>query len=223
MSKRLYLLSPMLNHRSQVIASGIDEHGTWVELAETIFHPQGGGQKSDRGQINGLEVVFVAGANEAVRHYLESASILMEGSEVVQRVDAATRSLHARLHSAGHLVAAIVEELCPELKAVAGHHWPGECRVEISGDDPQARDSLLERLQSVADAMVQANLPIQASGDGQDRQVAISEYDSVPCGGTHVCSTGELVGLSITGFKKKKGRFRLSYELGAKPPSPVNE
>ena len=109
---------------------------------ETLFHPQGGGQKADRGTIGGRAVTHVAHADGGeVNHYLDSTDGLSVGDAVEIAVDAEWRQLNARWHTAGHLIAAVVEKLFPTLQGVAGHHWPGEGRVEFApGDVPAAEE-----------------------------------------------------------------------------------
>ncbi|KAB5549985.1 Threonyl/alanyl tRNA synthetase [Coniochaeta sp. 2T2.1] len=125
---------------------------------ETIFHPQGGGQPSDRGTITSSSDTSVQLDVSLVRK-LPSGLILHAGSpagtcsppspnptgeeplfksgdSVVLRIDGATRDYHSRLHTAGHLIGLAVRKLenligpVTELKA---NHAPGQAWVEFGG------------------------------------------------------------------------------------------
>ena len=112
--------------RGHVIEVGGDGR-PFVRLSETLFHPQGGGQKADRGTVGGRAVTHVAHADGGeVNHYLDSTDGLSDGDGVEMVVEAEWRQLNARWHTAGHLIAAVVEKLFPAVQGVAGHHWPGD-------------------------------------------------------------------------------------------------
>ncbi|MGH8249867.1 MAG: hypothetical protein ACREVI_04090 [Steroidobacteraceae bacterium] len=213
MTIRKYLSSAALEASAMIETMGYDERGTWLRLDETIFHPQGGGQPADRGTINGVSVVFVVSAGEFAKHYIEAGDPLAAfaaGQTVHLCVDAAVRERHARLHTGGHLIAALVESTHPDCVAVAGHHWPGEARVEFESLSLADKDAFMAQLQGGVDQAVAADLPVAVS-DTAGRLVAIGRYQAVPCGGTHCRSLAALAGLHITGTKTKSTRTRVSY------------
>ena len=84
-----------------------------VVLDRTVAYPAGGGQPSDTGRLVNGDVVFsidsvVAGKEDGVvRHvgaFEEGAAPFAVGDEVTVKVDQDARVLHARVHSAGHLL-----------------------------------------------------------------------------------------------------------------------
>ncbi|RYP35284.1 hypothetical protein DL767_003872 [Monosporascus sp. MG133] len=125
---------------------------------ETIFHPQGGGQPSDRGTItaeddpqlrfnvklvrkltNGLilhagcrippELDVSSGSDGAEPTFRESQAVML-------RIDDETRNYHSRLHTAGHLVGLAVRQLVGTIGAVSelkANHAPGSAFVEFQG------------------------------------------------------------------------------------------
>jgi hypothetical protein len=95
-----------------------------IELDRTLFHPQGGGQPADRGWIAGLAVEGVVSRGDSVAHIVSQP---LPAGEVTIRIDPESRRLHARLHSAGHVLAQAGEQ--SGWQPIKGHHWPGESRI----------------------------------------------------------------------------------------------
>src|ERR1700680_2948816 len=99
-----------------------------------------------------------------VNHIVDSAVDLAPGMAVTIEVDEAWRRLNAAYHTAGHLVACVVETLQPSLRAIAGHQWPGEGRVEFSGVVP-ANTLSAETINARLAENLAADLPVTIQGD----------------------------------------------------------
>lgn len=185
-----------------------------VRLAETWFHPQGGGQKADRGRIGSSQVIHVAHNGGIVDHFVDTIEDLPIGHEVVFEIDVPWRRINAVYHTAGHLVAGVVESLYPGWSALSGHQWPGEARVEFASHavaNGAAFD--LKVVEGTLREALAHGLEVQVVGDPfHSREIAIGCYKGIPCGGTHVECLAEIADIRIIGIKKKGDRFRVSYE-----------
>lgn len=212
MTLKRYLYEPELTGTAHIVALGRDDK-PWVRLDQTWFHPQGGGQKADRGTIAGVSVTHVAHAEDGqVNHYVEDIGDLSVGQEVEIAVDAQWRTESAALHTGGHLVAAAVETLFPGVKAVQGHHWPGEARVEFIGNALPNVEEVMSVLPPALEKAVLDCLPIRLVGDPlASRTIQIGIYAPLPCGGTHLTNTGQLHRVAVHSAKIKGGRLRISY------------
>lgn len=219
MTTRAYMTSRALHGQAVIHDLGQDER-PWVVLDTTRFHPQGGGQRADRGWINEIPVVHVASPDGRIAHYVESTDGLAIGQHVEVSVDAPWRAQNARLHSGGHLLSALVEERFPGVKSVGGHHWPGEARVEFSGTPMPELELVQSYLDEALRDIVDLAVPYKTSAapDGT-RLIQVGMFPPVPRGGTHVETTGDLFGMLITGIKVKKGKLRISYDFNATSPS----
>lgn len=198
----------------QGIEVRVDGH-VCVRLNETIFHAQGGGQKADRGTIGDARVTHVAHAEGGeVEHFVDSIASLTLGQRVELHVDSNWRNTNARYHSGGHLMAAVIEARFPNLRAIAGHHWPGEARVEFQGAPmPDAGEIEVLLKQELSEAIAR-DLPVQVLGDPfSDRAIQVAGYPPVPCGGTHVQRLSELQAIHIDRIRIKSGRLRISYSV----------
>ena len=126
------------------------------------------------------------------------------------------------------------------------HFNPAGCYVEYIGAVPaDERAPLVERLNAALADLVAADIRTKvvtldlatdegagalsgllvhppadaASADpsaGEQRVVLVGGEKGCGCGGTHVVSTAELIGVHVTKCKVKKGMTKLSYYVGAK-------
>jgi alanyl-tRNA synthetase len=220
MTKKKYLECDDATCTATVTAVGGDEAGHFVCLNVTIFHPQGGGQKSDRGVVGGARVSKAILQDGAVRHYLDNPVPFEVGQPVDLAIDENWRRINSLQHTAGHLIAAVVEEIHPGVRGVKGHHFPREGYVEFEGADLPAPADVALGLAEKLEQVVSSNLPIRVEEDAAGvRQVGIGHFlPAIPCGGTHLKRTGEIGRITIRGIKVKGGRLRIGYDVEAALP-----
>jgi alanyl-tRNA synthetase len=221
MTVKRYLDDPTLSGTVRVVDL-IDGDKKFVRLAETWFHPQGGGQKADRGVIGEARVVHVTHAEGgAVDHHVEDFAGLAIGGEYPFAVDVDWRRLNAAYHTAGHLIGALVEAQ-GGFVALAGHQWPGEARVEFDGEGGEATEVQARLVADLATVMA-AGAEVAIEGDPRvDRAIRIGAYPPIPCGGTHVSRLADIGDVRIDAVKRKSGRLRVSYTVTVSAgPSPT--
>jgi Ser-tRNA(Ala) deacylase AlaX len=217
---------------------GQDDKGRFVRLAETIFHPQGGGQPFDVGSLkkaNGEEVLVVGVQKELdpsnplqqiqntfeIKHYIKNEDISLELGECVDMtIDVSRRKLNARLHSAGHLIAASVNRQFSNLIATSGHHIPGEARVDfklVTYEEPgiaSYKSRVAEFLPRDLALQIATGAPVHIlRSEETGRSIQIGDFDAVPCGGTHVENLEELAAVEIRSIKPQKDLLRVSYTV----------
>ena len=238
MTTKLYLANRSLTALALVEAVQGGDTPT-VALSQTIFHPQGGGQKADTGALHfetGARLADYAGEayfseiehdqvrvtdvrhgqdGASVVHQVDDVSRLSPGMTVLLSVDAERRRRNSLLHSAGHLLAGLVEEMSPDLKAGAGRHWPGEAWVEFDGQVDDLPQFELQ-LDAAIRLAITRSLPItiDAWADG-GRHVAIGGAMRLRCGGTHIENTSELAGFRLKTARSSQGVLRVSYDIEA--------
>lgn len=208
MTQRLYMSEDSLVAETRLVRCTPRDDGRFdVVLAATLFHPQGGGQLSDRGTIGGVNVLRVSTEGDEVVHVCEQA--VPEG-EVRIEICAASRALHARLHSAGHLIGYCGDEL--GWRAVKGHHWPGEARVVFEAcNDTSVFDA--GDIEARVNAYVKADLPRHTTLEGEKRAIGFGHLPAHGCGGTHVASSAAVGRIRILKIKEKKGQLSVSYDV----------
>ncbi|KAL5457304.1 hypothetical protein EMCRGX_G034552 [Ephydatia muelleri] len=192
---------------------------------QTVMHPQGGGQPTDVGIITSsdgsirFEVCHVQkGKGHAFIEHLGSYTCdgrFAVGDEVRIEVDALKRRLHARLHSAGHLMdSALTNMGVSDLIPAKGYHFPDGPYVEYVGNvPPELRDSLLSDLNQQTARLIQDAIPVNVTWNEQGERIVNVGGTSCACGGTHVKNTSDIRGVLATKIKKNKNCVRISYVL----------
>lgn len=213
-------------------------------LDRTLFYPTGGGQPADRGMIEGpgggrFPVVDVRKSGDTVVHALgrptpSSAAPIGVDARVTGTIEWERRHRHMRLHTAQHLVSALLFE-ASGLRTVRAAMAADGATIDLDGPWPAHLPwSAFETV--VADALARPREvsirfvartewdahPSPRSGrvplaDRVDpvRLIEIGEIDRCPCGGTHVRSTGEIGEIDLfaptaqTGAAGSRVGFRL--------------
>lgn len=207
MTERAYFETDDLETTAEVVSSTRREDGKYnVVLSRTLFHPQGGGQLSDIGKIGDVSMRKATVEDGMVVHMTDAP---VEGT-VALVVDAETRHLNTRYHSAGHLISVGVER--KGWRALKGDHRPCEARVVFERDGELAVPAESDVEAAVAE-FVNAGLPRKQSMDDGRRTVTWGDLPAYACGGTHVASTADVGKVRIVSSKEKKGQLSVRYEL----------
>jgi Ser-tRNA(Ala) deacylase AlaX len=225
-----------------ILATGEDERGWFVQTDQTIFYPQGGGQPADRGVFKTgtteIPISFTGFRDGIVYHYTphDLSQLELNGQSVEQEIDLRHRLTNSRTHTAGHLLAHILETMDESLVPAKGHHFPDGSYVELANPAEKPVSEWLDDLNTRLAASIAADLPVTATltdydtvakvrpslapftpRDKPSRIVQIGEYLALPCGGTHVASLKELGILFVTKAKTKQGATKVSYQVEATP------
>lgn len=227
-----------LEHVARITSVYTENDKTVVELDETIFYPQGGGQPFDTGKIESEtsqflveEVRFVDGIVKHIGNFISGKLVVSE--EVHLHVDAERRKLHMRLHSAAHVVDMAIHKLGLEWIPGKGYHFPDGPYVEYDGklDDNEDRDILIKKIEDIGNAYIGEGLNTSIQfmpksemhtvchhvpdylPDGKPTRVVLYGSFGVPCGGTHVSNLKDIGSLIIRKVSTKKGVIRVSYAI----------
>ncbi|HEX7638338.1 MAG TPA: alanyl-tRNA editing protein [Burkholderiaceae bacterium] len=208
----------------------VDERG--VRLDRTVFYPHGGGQAGDRGELVRADGRVVAvidtrkgqepGEIVHVPADPADAAAFAPGDVVRARIDVARRRAHMRLHTATHLLCALVPHPVDGCSITSEY-----ARLDFHMTDPLDKASIeagLARLVAearpvshrwITDAELDANPQLVRSmsvqpprGTGRVRLLEIEGVDLQPCGGTHVANTREVGALVVRKIEKKSAQTR---------------
>jgi misacylated tRNA(Ala) deacylase len=202
--------------RCAAMVTGVSPEG--ITLDRTVFYPTGGGQPGDAGELRfegGVCPIVTSGKGEggAVLHVpAEGAPLPPVGASVEAVIDAETRALYRRVHTALHLLSVVIP-----LPVNGGQIGVGKGRLDFDmPEPPEDKQALEDRLNAliagdhpvteewITDAELEANPGLVKTmsvkppmGQGRVRLVRIGRGDAAvdlqPCGGTHVRATAEIV------------------------------
>ncbi|KAI2641041.1 putative alanyl-tRNA synthetase [Xylaria nigripes] len=162
-----------LEEENKSLFKGASDDDHVVVTEQTIFHPQGGGQPSDVGQIkaasgatfNVSAVRMNAVTQGEVLHlgrFVDPLSLFKPGDTITQTIDSEKRILYSRYHTAGHVLGAAVRHLLEnevanfdELKA---SHFPDSASCEFQGlIEGKWKDSIQARV----DEYINKDMPVE--------------------------------------------------------------
>jgi len=204
-------------------------NGNAVELDRTVFYPMGGGQAGDTGQIGSWRVLDTRKGGDSVLHMLEPGAVPEAGMKVQLRLDWERRHRLMRLHTAMHL-------LCAVVKAPVTGGRIAEDKAHLDFDiemEKLVKDEIEARLNELVSSSVPTNVTwisdaeldtqpelvktmsvAPPRGEGRVRLLEIPGVDLQACGGTHVRNTGEIGKLTVARIRsegKRNKRVTLAF------------
>jgi misacylated tRNA(Ala) deacylase len=199
-----------------------------VRLSETLLYPEGGGQPSDAGWVDGNPVLGLRrDRNGEVWHRLADAV----EDEVRVQLDWERRYDHMQQHTAQHLLTAECAEAFG-WQTVAFHL--GDELSDIELDVQELAPELLEEVEDRVNARIRQGLVVRIREvtveeygrmmvrsrglpDGMVGTVRLVQIDGVDvntCGGTHVATLSELQCVKLMRTERTSRGVRLSYVAG---------
>ena len=204
-----------------------------IQLDRTIFYAESGGQPGDIGEIvlndRVLKVIDTQKGNspKEIYHIIEGdIDQGLIGKSCEAKIDWTRRNDHMRMHTSCHILCSLVDALITGASV-------GATKSRIDFDiDPSLLNK--EEMNQQIDEIIKSNYPVfttQISGEEFndnphlakgaavsppviDNKVQIVQIgdekiqDIQACGGTHVRSTGEIIGLEIGKIENKGKRNR---------------
>lgn len=233
MTKLEYLTDSYKTKLTAHIISLQKKGNVWeLVLDQTIFYPQGGGQPSDKGLIQGqngkAHVKHIRMQSDNAVHECTIDGTLQIGDEVECSIDWNLRFHNMRVHSAGHIVHEAVMSTTSELSPIKGEHGK-EAYIEYKGFIPLDKK---QSIQYTSNQIVKNNLIVTTEFVSLEeltkrssyvpehlpkhkplRIVQIQGYQAIPDGGTQVKKTGEVGEIEITKIENLEKSVRVHYQI----------
>lgn len=198
---------------ARVLRAGADG----IVLDRTIFYARSGGQPGDTGLLRwpGGEARItdtIKGEGETILHLpAEGAALPEAGAQVSAEIDWAPRLALMKMHTAMHLMCAVLPGIAVTGGSVGGDRSrldfnlpeaPDKAAIEaalnalIDADHPIAHEWVEESVLDTNPTLVRTLSVQPPRGTGRLRLVRIGAGDTPidlqPCGGTHVARTGQI-------------------------------
>ena len=218
-------------HLRQFTARVLDcektEKGYWVELDQTAFFPEGGGQACDIGTLGTARVLAVKESEDRVLHLCDSP--LEKGQEVVGSIDWDRRFDQMQQHAGEHILSGLIHETYGYHNV--GFHVGAEIvQVDFDGMIPQED---IPGLELQVNRIIWENRPIHCWYPSREelpqvqyrtkrelpwpvRIVQIQGADTCACCGVHVGSTGEIGMVKLLSCVKFHQGVRIEMVCGGR-------
>ena len=208
-----------------VLACQETENGFAVELDQTCFFPEAGGQASDRGVLGKATVSDVQIQNGTIFHLTDRP--LTVGETVLGKLDFARRFDFMQNHSGEHIVSGAVHRLYG-LDNVGFHLSEDNVTLDFNG--LLTREQLLTAEREANRAVTEnaafrtwypearelASLDYRSKKelDGDIRLVEIAGYDLCACCAPHVKTAGQIGLIKLLDTVKLRGGDRIVLKCG---------
>nr|XP_022908357.1 alanyl-tRNA editing protein Aarsd1 [Onthophagus taurus] len=206
--------------------------GFEIVCEDTILFPEGGGQPSDHGFLNNIQVYQVNRRGDKAVHYTKNE--LSIGEPVKQIVDWKRRLDHMQQHSGQHLLTAIIDR---EFKFSTVSWWLGEEISHVELDTSSISKEQIEKAEYLCNELIRDAKPvnvellklnentdvnqIRARGLPKDhvgdvRIITIENVESNMCCGTHVSNLAQLQVIKLLNVEKssRKNNVLLNFLVG---------
>jgi alanyl-tRNA synthetase len=221
--KLFYDFSTTSPFNAEILEIRSSADGTQIILDKTIFYPEGGGQPSDRGTINGVPIANVLEKGGEIIHITTEAGAFSDGkcglkpgpAELV--IDSRRRRDLTQLHTGQHLLSAAILSMTGA-PTVSMHMGDETCTIDV--DAAELKESVLLAVEEAVADSIEENHPVivhlcppedislfplrkvPPRGEEVIRVVEIEGRDCIACCGTHLKSTAEIGLLRILGAGK---------------------
>ena len=231
MTVKLFENNSLLKECKATVTACTEKEGRYlVELDQTVFFPEGGGQLSDKGKIADVIVSHVSESDGHIYH--ECDKPLEVGAEVKAVLDWMVRLDRMQQHLGEHLLSYACWKLFKANNI--GFHM-NEDDVFIDLDKELTEEELL-KAELYTNEIIWENRPVHISYmdsteavklkdkmrkfnsklTGTLRIVSVEDADICTCCGTHPPFTGMLGSVKVIRHEKHKGGCRVEFVCGSR-------
>ena len=235
-TKALYYEDPYAREFKAKVLQSLGDH---VVLDRTAFYPEGGGQPSDTGSLEGrgakAEVLGVVKAGDVILHRVKP-NPFKPGQRVVGKLDWGRRSSLMSHHTGTHILLGAARRVLGE------HVWQQgvqkgveRTRLDIS-HFKRVEPNELREIERLANEVVMENRPVRAEWMNRNeaearygfdlyqggvvpgkrvRVVDVEGWNTQACAGTHYTRTGEVGFIKVTHTERiQDGIERIEFAAG---------
>lgn len=188
-------------------------NGNELLFESTIAYSFAGGQESDKSTVNGISILDSRREGNLIYYTLPEGHNLKRGDSALMEIDWPRRSRLMRLHFAAELILEIVTQRWG-LEKVGAHIAEHKSRIDFKSD--QNISTHFPEILAEYNRIINANYPIEkgySDEQAQRRFWRIEGFALVPCGGTHVDTTGEVGLVTLKRDRPGKGIERIEIRL----------
>lgn len=231
MTVKLFENNSLLKECTATVTACTEKEGQYlVELDQTVFFPEGGGQLSDKGKIADAVVSHVSEKDGHIYH--ECDKPLEVGTEVKAVLDWKVRLDRMQQHLGEHLLSYACWKLF-KANNIGFHMNEDDVFIDI---DKELTEEELLKAELYTNEIIWENRPVHISYmdsteavklkdkmrkfnsklTGTLRIVSVEDADICTCCGTHPPFTGMLGSVKVIRHEKHKGGCRVEFVCGSR-------
>lgn len=228
MTKKLYYDNPYKFNFQGEIENIIEKDNNYeVILKETYFYPEGGGQPSDIGTIDELEVNYVYEKDDIIYHVMNEKP---KNTIVNCIVNEKARIDNMEQHTGEHILSAAFKKLF-NCNNDSFHLGKDYVSLDINLNEKDYTEENLRKVENLANKIIGDNLIVknyivedlslsniklrkEVSVNKNVRVVQIGDFDYSGCCGTHLLNSGAVRLIKIIKHEKYKGKVRIYFKCG---------
>lgn len=231
MTVKLFENNSLLKECTATVTACTEKEGRYlVELDQTVFFPEGGGQLSDKGKIADVIVSHVSEKDGHIYH--ECDKPLEVGAEVKAVLDWRVRLDRMQQHLGEHLLSYACWKLF-KANNIGFHMNEDDVFIDL---DKELTEAELLKAELYTNEIIWENRPVHISYmdsteavklkdkmrkfnsklTGTLRIVSVEDADICTCCGTHPPFTGMLGSVKVIRHEKHKGGCRVEFVCGGR-------
>ncbi len=231
MTVKLFENNSLLKECTATVTACTEKEGQYlVELDQTVFFPEGGGQLSDKGKIADVIVSHVSERDGHIYH--ECDKPLEVGTEVKAVLDWRVRLDRMQQHLGEHLLSYACWKLF-KANNIGFHMNEDDVFIDL---DKELTEAELLKAELYTNEIIWENRPVHISYmdsteavklkdkmrkfnsklTGTLRIVSVEDADICTCCGTHPPFTGMLGSVKVIRHEKHKGGCRVEFVCGGR-------
>lgn len=222
-----------------VLNKEILDGGNAVVLSQTAFFPEGGGQSSDLGTINGFFVSNVFERNGTIVHMISDTPDFNIGDVVACEINWAHRFKNMQRHCGEHILSGMFFKEYGGVNRgfhMGEDHMTIDISLEENSEFTEITWDMAENIENLSNRVIWGNAPVitrhfenreEASKLPLRKALAVDEditivcvghvekpSDCVACCGTHPAFAGEVGLIKILKVEVNKGMYRIHFKAG---------
>lgn len=200
-------------YQTELLTKIISIENNKILFEETIAYSFSGGQESDKAWINNVPILNSIKEDHIIYYILPENHTFTVGQIVRMTIDWPRRHKLMRLYFAAELILEIVTQKYG-FEKIGAHIAEHKSRIDFIADTNIS--TYFEKILDQYNQIINQDLPIKTGYSDIENQRRFWEIDGfaqVPCGGTHVRSTGEVGYVALKRDRPGKSVERIEIKL----------
>ncbi|MHA1610853.1 MAG: alanyl-tRNA editing protein [Promethearchaeota archaeon] len=233
MTKALYYDDSYLTEFDSTVVACLPKDDRFrIELQETVFYPEGGGEPGDLGTLNEIPVLdTIKEKNGTIYHIV--ATEIPPNSKVHGKIDWVRRYDLMQFHTAQHLISSTFWDLY-KAETISVHVSEKSASIDLKIDS--LNWEMVDKMEQKANTLIYQNLPViihwikdekilatfplrrtvKKSSERGVRIVEIEKTDYSACGGMHLKGIGEIGLLKVHRWSNFKNGVQVEFLFGTR-------